>query len=133
LAVAIGLVSLPMTWLHVYAESRRVNAFQNLSVDDAVGYSASMDLYGFDVVLWLPVSISIVLAMFFVLRGYDLVSLNRWKTDSMAVLVAASILLPLWPCYSGTCYPGLGWYFGALCAVLVVSEYVTKFRNEFPK
>ena len=122
-----------MTWLHVYTEGGQTAAPHSPLVAEAPGYGSSIDLFGFEVELWMPVAIAVSLAVILVLQAYDIASFQRWKTDAMALLIAASILLPLWPCYRGIAYPGLGWYCGALCAILALSEYLSKHRNYFQK
>lgn len=118
-----------MTWLHVYIENAENVAPINRRVSDAKGYSASMEYNGIDVDLWLPVALSIALSAMLVLKGYGIATFAKWQIDLMALVIVASILLPLWPCYMGKGYVGLGWYLGATCAILMVREYITKFRT----
>ncbi len=117
-----------MTWLHVYAETNEAVVSNNRRVHDAYGYSASIEYYGFDVSLWIPVALSIALSATLVLRGYEIANFAKWQLDLLALAIVGLILLPLWPCYLGTGYIGLGWCLGALSAVLTVLQYGTKFR-----
>jgi hypothetical protein len=118
-----------MTWLHVYTESGETVASNNRRVSDAHGYDSAIDCYGFDVNLWLPIALSIALSAILVVKGYGIATFAKWQIDLMALVIVASILLPLWPCYLGKGYIGLGWYLGAICAILTVTEYITKFRT----
>ena len=118
-----------MTWLHVYTEAGETVAPSNRRVSDAKGYSASIEYYGFDVDLWLPVALSIALSGILILKGYGIATFAKWQIDLMALVIVASILLPLWPCYMGKAYVGLGWYLGTICAILMVREYIAKSRT----
>ena len=90
-----------MTWLHLYTETGETVAPSNRRVFDAHGYAASIEYYGFDVDIWLPVALSIALSVILVLKGYGIATFAKWQIDLMALVIVASILLPLWPCYLG--------------------------------
>ena len=128
----LGAISLPMTWLHVYADAGRAAASLDRRVSGATGFGASIELYGFDVNLWIPIVLSIALSTIVIFKGYGLVEFSRWRIDFIACLIAVLILLPLWPCYLGSAYAGLGWYLGAACVGLTIFTYVTEFRSDFP-
>ena len=127
--VVIGAISVPMTWLHVYTESVETAASSNRRVSDAHGYDSAIDCYGFDVNLWLPIALSIALSAILVVKSYGIATFSNWQIDLMSIAIVASILLPLWPCYLGKSYVGLGWCLGSICAILTVLEYTTKFRS----
>ena len=128
LLAMLCVISLPMTWLHVYTLSRSDRINNDSHTVDVPGYKASMDLYGFEIHLWLPIALCLMLSIILMLKCYRLASFSTWQTDAIVLLISLMILLPLWPCCLGSAYIGLGWVLGAFSATVSVFEYFTKWR-----
>lgn len=151
IAIAAGLLSLPMTWLTVRSTSLRFtpkvngpihgpdffsDAFQQLGITrmSVSGLNGSMGLLGVNLPIWTVVAIAIAACLCQMannLSGFDFPEPLLWIVAAVALLW---VLLPVGlVLFSGQATPGPGWLLGATCAITPVATLFLSRQSVQPR